>query len=73
MMYNNDPRKMTAKYSSNCPKSKAVLKKDTTIYYWSSSREAFCPACCCETEYRRFLSLAADEDAMNVVGCPNCG
>jgi rRNA maturation endonuclease Nob1 len=72
MMYKNDPKKLTAKYSSNCSKCRAVLKKGTLIYYWPSSREVFCPSCG-EPEYQRFLSLAADEDAMNGVGNPYCG
>jgi len=66
--YKNDPRQITAKFSSSCSKCKTKLLKGSSIYYWPSSREVFCTKCG-EGPYRQFLSSAADEDVYN--GCGN--
>jgi len=63
--YTNDPRQITAKFSSTCSKCKTKIKKGATIYYWPSSYEVFCTNCG-DTPYRQFLSsAAADEDVYN--------
>ena len=62
--YTNDPRQITAKFSSTCSKCKTKIKKGDTIYYWPSSREVFCTSYG-EVPYRQFLSSAADEDVDN--------
>ena len=67
--YRNDPRMITAKFSSNCSKCKTKLVKGTSIYYWPSSREVFCTRCG-EGPYRQFLSSAADEDVYHGTGNP---
>jgi len=70
--YKNDPRMITARFSSNCSKCKTRISKGTEIYYWPSSREVFCTNCG-EEPYRHFLSDAADEDVMNGYGNPLYG
>gem|GEM_PF-329353 len=67
--YSNDPRQITAKFSSSCSKCKTKIKKGATIYYWPSSREVFC-TCCGDAPYRQFLSSAADDDVCNGIGNP---
>jgi len=67
--YSNDPRQITAKFSSSCCKCKAKIPKGAEIYYWPSSREVFC-AKCGDGPYRQFLSSAADEDVYNGTGNP---
>jgi hypothetical protein len=67
MTYKNDPRMITAKFSSTCSKCCAKIKKGEEIYYWPSSREVFCLKCG-EVPYSQFRSSAADEDAYNGYG-----
>jgi len=67
MTYKNDPRMITAKFSSSCSKCGCPIKKGTSIYYWPSDRKAYCEKCG-EGPYRQFRSEAADEDMMNGTG-----
>jgi len=67
--YSNDPRQITAKFSSSCSKCKTKIKKGATIYYRPSSLEVFCTNCG-NAPYRQFLSSAADEDVYNGTGNP---
>jgi ribosomal protein S27E len=67
--YSNDPRQITARFSSRCSKCKVKIQKDTIIYYWPSSREVYCLTCG-EAPYRQFLSSVADEEAYSGNGNP---
>ena len=67
--YSNDPRLITAKFSSTCSKCKTKIQKGTSVYYWPSSREAFCPTCG-DAPYRKFLSSVADEEVYAGTGNP---
>jgi len=69
--YKNDPRRITAKFKSNCSKCGAKIKEGETIYYWPNGRHVMCSTCG-EPEYRQFLSMAADEDVYNGCGNPYC-
>ena len=64
-----DPRRITARFNSNCFKCNAKIIKGTTAYYWPNSRTIMCSSCG-EAEYRQFLSMAADQDAYNGFGNP---
>ena len=66
--YANDPRQITAKFTSSCTTCNSTVKKGEQLYYWPSSRKVYCLKCG-ENDYRRFLSDAADEDVYN--GCGN--
>ena len=59
-MYKNDPRLMTAKFNSTCPKCKLAIRKGDRITYWPSERKAYHPDCCA-ADYSRFLDSARDE------------
>lgn len=67
--YSNDPRQISAKFSSSCSKCKTKIKKGTTINYWPSSHEVFCTNCGDES-YRQFLSSVADEEVYSGNGNP---
>lgn len=67
MTYKNDPRMITAKFTSTCSKCSCSIKKGTNIYYWPSDRKVYCEKCG-EEPYRQFRSAAADEDMMNGAG-----
>jgi len=62
--YKNDPRMITAKFSSACSKCGSTIKKGISIYYWPSDRKVYCEKCG-EIPYQQFRSAAADEDMMN--------
>lgn len=69
MTYKNDPRMITAKFSSSCSKCGCTIKKGTSIYYWPSDRKVYCEKCG-EAPYRQFQSSAADEDVFAGIGNP---
>ena len=62
--YKGDPRRITARFNSNCSKCKTKIVKGTTAYYWPNTKTIMCPGCG-EPEYREFLAMAADEDSYN--------
>ena len=66
--YANDPRAITAKFTSHCSTCDALIAKGEQMYYWPSSHKVFCTKCG-ESDYLQFLSSAADEDVYN--GCGN--
>ena len=63
---------ITARFSSNCEKCKAKIKKGDEIYYWPNGRKAYCMKCG-EADYRQFLSSAADEEVYSGSGNPYAG
>lgn len=67
MTYKNDPRMLTAKFTSACFKCGCSIKKGTQIYFWPSDRKVYCLKCG-EVPYSQFRSSAADEDAYNGIG-----
>jgi hypothetical protein len=72
MTYKNDPRMITAKFSSVCTKCNGSIKKGTPIYYWPADRKVFCPQCG-KVPYQEFLSSVADEQVYSGTGNPYCG
>ena len=58
--YFNDPRPLTVRYNGKCVECGTTLKKGTPAYYWPSDGKLYCLSCG-ESEYRQFLSAAADE------------
>ena len=64
MTYKNDPRMITAKFTSACSKCGCTIKKGTNIYYWPSDRKIYCEKYG-EVPYCQFKSSAANEDMMN--------
>lgn len=72
MTYKNDPRMLTAKFTSVCSKCGCSIKKGTDIYYWPSDRKVFCLNCG-EAPYQQFQSSAADEDVYAEIGNPYYG
>ena len=67
--YFNDPRPITVRYPAACAECNAKLKKGSSAYYWPSDGKIYCISCG-ESEYRQFLSAAADEAVYNGVGNP---
>ena len=58
--YFNDPRPLTVRYTGTCAECGKTLKRGTQAYYWPSDGKIYCISCG-ESEYRQFLSAAADE------------
>jgi len=71
--YNNDPREMSARFSSNCAKCGKRMSKGDTILYFPASQKAFCGAPCGREDYNNFQSSAADEAVYNGTGNPLYG
>lgn len=67
--YTNDPRQVTAKYSSLCSRCKMKLQRGIPIYYWPLSKEVLCMSCG-EEPFRQFLTSAADEEVYAGHGNP---
>lgn len=67
--YFNDPRPLTVRYQGSCAECGTILKKGTLAYYWPSDGKLYCQSCG-ESEYRQFLSAAADEEVYNCIGNP---
>ncbi len=67
--YFNDPRPITVRYSCDCAECGTILKKGTPAYYWPSDCKLYCQSCG-ESEYRQFLSAAADEAVYQGIGNP---
>ncbi|MEI6092019.1 MAG: hypothetical protein WCR42_16330, partial [bacterium] len=67
--YFNDPRPLTVRYQANCAECGTILKKGTFAYYWPSDGKLYCQACG-ESEFRQFLSAAADEAVYQGIGNP---
>jgi hypothetical protein len=65
--YFNDPRPITVRYPANCAECNTKLKKGTSAYYWPSDGKLYCQSCG-DSEYRQFLSAAADEEVYNAIG-----
>ena len=58
--YFNDPRPITVRYQANCAECGTTRKEGSFAYYWRSDGKLYCKSCG-ESEYRQFLSAAADE------------
>lgn len=56
----NDPREMTAKFTSHCKKCGKVIERGTPIIYWPIGKIAQHEECGRE-DYRQFLDQVADE------------
>ena len=67
--YFNDPRPITIRYQANCAECNTTLKKGTSAYYFPPDGKLYCLSCG-ESEYRQFLSAAADEEVYNQIGNP---
>ncbi len=67
--YFNDPRPLTVRYTGKCAECGTTLKKGTSAYYWPSDGKLYCLSCG-ESEYREFLSAAADEAVYLGTGNP---
>ena len=67
--YFNDPRPLTVRYQGTCAECGKTLKRGTEAYYWPSDGKLYCLTCG-ESEYRQFLSAAADEAVYLVTGNP---
>jgi hypothetical protein len=67
--YFNDPRPLTVRYTGKCAECGTTLKKGTSAYYWPSDGKLYCLSCG-ESEYRQFLSDAADEEVYLSIGNP---
>jgi len=65
--YFNDPRPLTVKYSGTFAECGNTLKKGTSAYYWPSDGKLYCQTCG-ESEYRHFLSAAAEEEVYQDIG-----
>lgn len=58
--HSNDPRWITARFSSNC-KCGNIIKKGDNTFYWPRTKDAQCSSCGEKSE-RRFLSEVWDEE-----------
>ena len=67
--YINDPQPITVKWTGECAGCNAILRKGSFAYYWPSDGKLYCQSCG-ESEYRLFLSAAADEAVYNGIGNP---
>jgi hypothetical protein len=67
--YFNDPRPITLRYTCDCAECGTILKKGMSAYYWPADGKLYCQSCG-ESEYRQFLSAAADEEVYNQIGNP---
>ena len=67
--YFNDPRPITVRYQGSCAECGKTLKRGSEAYYWPSDGKIYC-IFCGESEYRQFLSAAADEAVYNGIGNP---
>ena len=67
--YFNDPRPLTVRYTGKCAECGTTLKKGSAAYYWPSDGKIYC-LFCGESEYRQFLSAAADEEVYQGIGNP---
>ncbi len=67
--YFNDPRPITVRYTGKCAECATTLKKGSAAYYWPSDGKLYCLSCG-ESEYRDFLSAAADEAVYLGTGNP---
>lgn len=59
--YKNDPRRITAKFTSSCSKCHKTVRWGDKIIYYPLHKHVFCEPCG-EPEYRQFLSSAHEED-----------
>jgi hypothetical protein len=59
--YKNDPRKITARFTSSCGTCNKRIAKGTEVYYFPASKMVFCLDCG-EASYNAFLASAADEE-----------
>jgi len=66
--YRNDPRQITAKFTSSCQKCKCKITKGTEIYYWPATRSVYCLTCG-DADYRQFILAAQDEDSYSRNSC----
>ena len=60
---NMDPRWLSARFASTCPKCGKRIKEGDEIYYFPRGRQAYCQDCG-QPEYRRLLA----EDSMERFG-----
>jgi hypothetical protein len=67
--YFNDPRPITVRFTCQCAECGTSLKRGTFAYYWPSDGKLYCQSCG-ESEYRHFLSEAADEEVYLSIGNP---
>ena len=67
--YFNDPRPITVRYQGNCAECNKILKRCTEAYYWPPDGKLYCLTCG-QSEYRQFISAAADEEVYQAIGNP---
>ena len=66
--YQNDPRWIKARFSSECPMCHGMIKKGAQIFYYPRTKTALCADDKCGgAASRQFAAEAADEDFMNGV------
>jgi hypothetical protein len=70
--YRNDPCMIKARFDSVCKTCRCNIPKGVNCYYWPKPKHVYCLSCG-ETDYKRFLSSAADEEVYHRRGNPYCG
>ena len=66
---NNDPSRLTVRYSGKCSKCGKKLPKGSTAYWFPIGSKLTCEDCGAE-DYLEFLSSVADEEVYNGIGNP---
>jgi len=61
MTYKNDPRELSARFPSKCPKCGKTISKGDRIAYWPATKTALCWECG-ESDLRKCLAECAAED-----------
>lgn len=67
--YNNDPRRLTAKFSTHCKFCGAYINKYDEAFYWPATKTIKCTGCG-EEEYQAFLASKCDEEVYAGNGNP---
>ena len=62
--YAGDPRWMTARFKSTCPKCDGPITKGSQIWYYPKGKLAYCQPCG-EPDARVFNAAVDDEDFYN--------
>ena len=61
--YANDPRRITARFASNCAGCEGAIHKGNSIFYYPSTRAAYGSRCgCADSRAREFEAQASDDD-----------
>ena len=66
---NNDPSRLTVRYTGRCSKCGKKLPKGSQAYYWPKGSNLLCEECGAE-DFLSFLSSVADEEVYNGIGNP---